>query len=334
MKVLFWLPIFVFFTCCPARAVESGVPGNWKISNEFRQGDCTLRVLLESETISSVDDLGVRIEAEAPEAWRVQSVNFDPGQFRILEQTRSLYYRADSGRVMTRIDYRLEPFLPHDYRIPGPRVSFIRESPAGEAAKDPETADLASGELAVRVVSATPDAPVVPDIISAPVDLPEEGNLRNTLCGAVALLVAAAGVFWLIRSRRVRGSLPPTPSAREIAEDEIHDLLESGLLDRKEFPLFFSRLSGAILSYAGHNGETGGNGRRENKEEPMLGAGFKSAAIKEFLHISERVRFAGHEPSGDEVRRALECCTAILKEDEPHLGAPDAASISRNRRGV
>ena len=46
--------------------------------------------------------------------------------------------------------------------------------------------------------------------------------------------------------------------------------------------------------------------------------------------------FAGYEPSEGEVRRALDCCTAILKEEEeePPRDASGAASISRSRPGV
>jgi hypothetical protein len=336
LKVLFWLPILVFFTCCPARAGANGDLGDWKISKEYRQGDCTLRVLLESETISSADDLKLRIEAEAPDDWRIEFLNFDPGDFTILEQTRSLAYRADSGRVTTRIDYRLEPFLPRDYRIPGARVSFIRESLAGEAAENPGTAELESEDFVVRVVPAAPDEFTPPGIVSAPADLPEQGRSLSTVFGAAALLVAAAGGFWLLRSRKARGRLPAVLSAREIAVEKIQSLLKSGLLDRKEFPLFFSKLSGVILSYTGHNGEAGGSGRPGREEAPVPDDSPKSTALKEFLRLSELIRFAGYEPSEGEVRRAMDCCTAILREEkqEPPCDASGAASISGSRPGV
>ena len=318
MKALFWLPILIFFTCCPAaRAAQSGDPGTWKIANEARQGDCALRLLISSETISSADDLGLRIEAEAPEDWRIEFVNFDPGPFAILEQTRNLFYRADSGRVISRTEYRLEPFLPHDYRIPGARASFIREPLAGESGQKPETAEIESAELVVRVVSAAPDELPAPGIISEPVDLPAQGNLRGPLFGAAGLLVFAACCFWLLRSKMARVRPHAVLSARQIAESRIQSLLESGLVDRKEFPLFFSSLEDVIVSYAGRNGEAGGGSARPQIEgASIFEDGPKSIAWKEFLQLSELVRFAGHEPSGGELRLALDCCAAILKEEE------------------
>ena len=334
MKVLCRLSVFLLLSCCPALAGQSAGGDDWKIASQLRQGDCTLQVLLQSEVISTADDLRLRIETEAPEQWRIESVDFHPGQFTILEQTKHSFYRADSGRIVSEIDYRLEPFLPRDYRIPGARVFLIRDAFTGEAAEEPERTELDSGELVVRVVSAAPDDLTTPGIISEPVDLPREGSLRGAVFASAAVLFAAG--LWLLRSRKIKMRTAAVPSAREIARNRVQSLLESGLLDRKEFPLFFAGLSGAILPYAGCAGEAGGGGPAEDRAFFALDDPVKTTALREFLDLSERVRFAGHEPSEREVRRALECCIAILREDggETVSGSLSAASAFPGRSGA
>ncbi len=324
MKGFFRLPIFLLLFCLPALSWGSGEPaGTRQIAKEYRQDNCTLRLLVESDTVSSADDLRVRIEAEAPEDWRIESLDFDPGRLRVLEQNRSVHYTAESGRFTTRVDYRLEPYLPGDYPIPGAKVAFVNEAPGTDPAETGKV-ELRSEELSVRVVSAAAGGLSVPGILGDPEDLPEEESLRTALFTVAALLVAAVGAFFLFRLRKKRKLHQDAPSAKEVTEREIHSLIEAGLLDRKEYPLFFSMLSAAILSYAGHNGQArvGGNGPEE-------------AALEEFLHLSELVRFARHTPSEGEIRYALDCCAAILKEETKEPGDASAPpSIPSCRPGV
>lgn len=343
--VLFLLPLCAV-SCNRTETPEIGEiqSKSAEIRKEYRQGPFFVRLVADRDSLSCAESVVLSIEAETEDGYDVVFPEFGDklGEFNVRDHREEKPQLTREGKIVTRKIITLDPFLPGDYTIAPMQVRFFNKaedasgekSASQEPRQEPQSRHehvITTEEITIRVNSLLEKDRKELELnpIKAPVSLPPEplSPLAILLGLGVAALVAG-GAFLLIKRRRLRkeqNTAPPLP-AHEIAYRQIQDIFDEKLIERGEIKQFFSRLSDVLRGYI--ENRFGLHAPKRTTEEFLTeisrDAPFHAEhkrLLVEFLRHCDLVKFAEHQPSQDEIQRAIDSCKAFI-EATKHPGFP------------
>jgi len=340
MRRFYLIPFVVLFllslctaSCNRTERSETGEirPKVGEIRKEYRQGPFSVRLVADKDSLSCAESVVLSIEAETEDGYEVVFPEFGDklGEFSVRDHREEKPQRTREGRTVTRKIITLDPFLPGDYTIAPMQVRFHKkvENASGEESGSPEQKprhehEITTEEITIRVNSLL-EKERKPELnpIKGPVSLPAEPlSPLAILLGLGAAALAAGGAFLLIKRRRLHkkeSTAPPLP-AHETAYRQIQDIFDEKLIERGEIKRFFSRLSDVLRSYI--ENRFGLHAPKRTTEEFLTeisrDAPFHAEhkrLLVEFLHHCDLVKFAEHQPSQDEIQRAIDSCKAFIE---------------------
>ena len=230
------------------------------------------------------------------------------GEFEILSFREPPATRAGSRQVEQQI-YRLEPTTAGDLKIAPIKITF---RDGRKDVGDQQQHELTTEEIVVPVTTMLDDeAPSLSDLRPAapPVRLPMQFGYKWLAWLAVPLLLVAASLYWW---RWRKSQLPPEPiyTPREIATAALRELERSNMA-QKDVKTFYVELTGIVRRYLE---QTSGVHAPEQTTEEFLRAiadhdaflGEKRERLQQFLESADLVKFAGHQPSTEDVDQAFQ----------------------------
>jgi hypothetical protein len=304
--------------------VEDEGSEQFAIDKHYQYGDAGLTLKVSRDRLTVADSLDLVLEATAPEQEKIRFPAIDDklGEFRVASRGSRGPRLVAEGRIIERRSYRLEPFLAGEYTIPAMTVRF--ESAPG----DGEVEVIESEPLTIHVESVLPASEQQPDIkeIQPPVELPGPGWLLYGGVG-LALLALALGVYVWWRRRRPAKPPEPPPLPHEVAYRELDALLAADLVRQGRAKLFYLRLSNILRRYIE---ERFGLRAPERTTEEFL-VDLRSSEefearhkdlLRDFLRHCDMVKFAEHQPTNEEIDRAVESCRRFIAETHPRPEPP------------
>ncbi len=251
-------------------------------------------------------------DVEIPEAGaRIQG-------FRIVDVTRGEPAERD-GRIHRELVYRLRADLVGSYVLPSITVRYRpRDAPEDEVAGAVETS-----EIFVEVESVLPADGSAEDIRDLkplrPIDRGRGWWIAAIALGVLAL--AALGV-WAWRRRRARPAELPAVPPHEAAFRALDALRGTEFTDPAAVRRFYFQISEVVRAYV--EGRFGLNATDLTTEEiltrlPAVGelAEADRAALAGFLEHTDRVKFAEHVPSEEQIRQTYDGALGFVEATQP-----------------
>jgi hypothetical protein len=268
----------------------------------------------------------------------------DIAGFRILDVGREPDRSAD-GRVVETRWYELRADLVGSYVLPPVTVSYRPKTGQDDAGARPEDAGtVQTSAIFVEVESVLAAAEAEGEDVGDIRDLkplqPPPSHFPWVWIGAgAAVLLLAGAAVWLLRRRR-RAQAPPVPP-HEVAFEALRALKGTDFSDPEAVRRFHFRISEVLRAYV--EGRFGLNATDLTTEEilPRLGEvqGLPAAeaeSLCRFLLATDRVKFADHRPTAEEVQqtweRALSFVEATRPREEPEGEAPPGPATAEGDR--
>lgn len=229
----------------------------------------------------------------------------------------------DEGRTITVQKYRLQPPSSGKQAIPPILIEYVdRRKGQREAPEGLDAYELLTDRLDFKVQSVGP----AKDELMPPMGkLPLRESAPSPLWPQVALIaVGAAGVFggltFLVRSRRGRRQ-----SAYELARAGLDRLLDRPRPRRELVDAFYVELSGVVRRYLEDRFEL--RAPELTTEEFLASVGDSpdlsrdhQALLRSLLRQADLVKFAGVQPSNEDIERSIDAARRFLEETREERG--------------
>lgn len=289
-------------------ASSDGVP----LVREAEQGNVRLKVEVTPPEPRLSDLVTMDIHISAASGYELRAPEFGKavGDFRVRDFFE-VPVRATDG-VERHFRYVLEPDFAGRNLIRSVAIEFVDRRDASKP--DPESELIETEPLELEITSDLGDA--VPDLAQLeanhePESLPWSASTWTWVIASGVLLCSAAA-WYFVRKRRVA----PTHhverrSPEEIAHEELAALLAANLIELGEFKEFYLRLTAIVRRYIE---ETTGIRAYEQTTEEFLRemrarevfSAVRSQQLSEFLQAADMVKYAGGEPSTEQIDEAVQ----------------------------
>ena len=244
----------------------------------------------------------------------------------------------NEGRTLAVQIYRLQPPNSGKQTVPPILIEYVDRRPGQrEAPEGYDAYELLTERLEFEVQSVIPKdakADLKPPFGElGPREAPPAPRWPWGLVALVFLAVASPFVVkaWLAWRRKARQQ-----SAYEIARARLQRLLDSPRPAAEQIDAFYVELSGIVRKYLEDRFDLRAP---ELTTEEFLASVGKSpdlsrdhqALLREFLRQADLVKFAGMQPSDDDIERSIEAAVSFLeetRENAPMLDVPNESEAS------
>ena len=237
-----------------------------------------------------------------------------------------------------RFVYQLEPVQAGRHLIRSFGVEFIDRRPNSES-RD-QTSLIESDPLEVSVTSELGDqlpslSDLEPMLPPRPLRFPQ-----YWLWGALACIGLAIGllIFWRRRRMQVSFAPPPSQTPEEIAHAALAALLAEQLPARGLVKEFYLRLTGIVRQFI--EGTTGLRAPEFTTEEFLRAMrtrdvfpAERSVRLQEFLEVADMVKYAGQQPSADQIELSITRAHEFVDLNRPQTVAFTSGEESRTGEG-
>lgn len=314
--------------CGTGEAPENTPTGS---ERTYERGPMDLTLSTSADPITTVETLELRLEATLEDGYEVQfpaypqaeaeaEANPDEGEaanvFTLVNYEDAAPVLLDDGRVRRQRTYFLEPFLDGTYTIPALEVRYGAADQTDDTWLRTETEAL---EVTVASVL-EPGAEPALEALAGPVSVQDPTPWAwYAFWLLLALLAAAAGYYYVfIRKAPAPPPPPPVPHYKR-ALDALDAIEREKLVEKGRYKEFYIRVSDVLRHYI--EGQFGLPASERTTEEfleglqqsALLGLA-EQLLLKEFLRHCDLVKFAGAEPSSEDIRHTFDTCKQFVKD--------------------
>jgi len=315
--------MLLLLAACARPAPETAAPAEPRDPVESRaRVDRAVATTGDLITYTVTVDHDASYEVELPEP------GAEIAGFRIVDVGRE-EPREEDGRVVRELWYQLRADLVGSYVLPPITVTYRPRAEVGAEAAEAQT--VQTSEIFVEVQSVLPADGEVTDIRGLkPLRRIERPLPWWPLAagGGAVVLAALAFLYW---RRRRRPPLAPPRPAHEIAFEALERLRRTDFADAEAVRRFHFEISEVVRAYV--EGRFGLNATDLTTEEIVarLGGvrglgGDERDLLRGFLGATDRVKFAAHEPSEEEIRATYENALTFVEvtRERPIVAPPEA----------
>ncbi len=297
---------------CGRDQAPADIAGKYEIDLNFTRGPVDFRVAVSKKDITIADNITLLLQTKARDKYVVELPSFGDQleQFGIVDYKTFEPELGDGDEVITRREYKLEPFLSGEYKIPPMIVEFHSEG-------DTVRHYVESDTITVNVNSLLPEDKSVLEIkdIAGPQDLPREFPWPLVIAGIVLVCgILAVAIFKLRKKNRRVISLP---AAHEVALLRLKRLLDRKLAEQKMYREFTIEVSDILRRYI--EDRFGLRAPERTTEEFLIEAGSglevddeKKEMIAQFLVHCDMVKFALLQPTERDVQKTFDSCRDFI----------------------
>jgi hypothetical protein len=336
-KKYFWAVLVCtgfLLTCAGCEQSREDTQGKtqFEIDKVYERGPLTAHVRLSKGKITIAETVLVEFEATIEPGYEVQMPKVD----RVLENFGILDWhnmgsRLDANNnVVSRYQYRLEPFVSGSYAIPAFAFEFHDVNSAEE-----KRYELATEPIGIEVTSLLGEQRSELTIadIEGVVEMPQEASLwwAPILVGAV---VVAVGGGWLyLRRKRYPELVRIFKPAHEIAYERLRALVQEDLIEKGGIKEFYEGISDILRHYIEHRFDL--RAPERTTEEFLIELQWTEALcasdkeqLGEFLKHCDLVKFARHSPASEQIQRTFDLVKDFVEKtrsDERRIDVTDTA---------
>jgi hypothetical protein len=279
------------------------------VSEVTNNGPVSLLLTVTPDKPALSDTIELTVEITRDEKFKIGSPELaDLFDDFLIADFKELLPRIDGDRIVVEHKYKLEPLTPGKVRVNAIPYRFSvndTDEPLVVATK-PVTLDVHT------IVSSTS-----PSLIE-PMELPPN-PFRHVPLIAGSLIAIAFGAF-LLRRRLKRVKLEPVLSPVQLAQRDLGELRTSGIA-QTEPKTFYVRLTGIVCRFVEATTrvrapkQTTGEFLREIEQRGVF-SDEKQSKFRGFLEAADLVKYAGQQPTENDIESSLQTADAFVSEAE------------------
>ncbi|MDA7916517.1 DUF4381 family protein [Verrucomicrobia bacterium] len=336
-KLLFFLFLIIVglhVACTPEKGGDTADQSADKttepaIERVTERGPVKVTVQVDKETLTIADRIELTLLVERDEGYEVRLPRFGEKleQFGIVDFMDIQDSLNEDGRVVSGRRYELEPFLSGDYVVPPMEIEFWKLDDTDKK----HQLETEAIELKVNSVLEGDDVRTEIHDIMGPMELaPPPSKFKWWYVLIVVLILGA--VVWAIMARRKTDETRVVirRPAHEIAFERLTQLGEAGHAQKGEFKIFFQLISDILRHYI--EDRYGLRATDQTTEEFLfairdasyLATGQKET-LKEFMNLSDLVKFAEHTPTDEDIQSAFDRCRDLINATQQKVTPPSVS---------
>ena len=336
------LLLLIFAVCCGSICLCAGCgktkkpdsdKAKFEIDKVYERGPLTVHIRVNKGKITIAETVLLEIESAMKPGYKLQMPKVD----KVLENFGIIDWRNTGDRldeqnnIISKYQYRLEPFLSGTYPIPALQFEFEDanniEGKKYELATEPIDIEVTSllGEERSKLAIAD-----IEDVVEIP------GKLSYWwIFGALTgLVIASAGGWMYLRRKRINELVRIFKPAHEIAYDRLRELVGQDLIKQGRIKEFYERISDILRHYIEHRFNLRAPERTteeflaELRLTDYLSVPDKNS-LGEFLEHCDMVKFAKYNPTADQIQRTFDLVKDFIektKSDERKIDVTDSTA--------
>ena len=301
------------------KSPDSGAAkSKFEIDKNFERGPLTIHVRADKAEITIAETLLLELEAAVESGYEVQMPKVDKvlENFGIVDWDNPGDKLDENGNVVSKYQYRLEPFLSGTYPIPAFTFEFHDVNSPEE-----KKYELTTEPFDIEVTSLLEDerAELKIEDIEGVVEIPKEPSFWWAwMLGVIAVLGALGTWLWL-RRRRVKELVRIFKPAHELAYERLRVLVKEDLVGTGRIKEFYERVSDILRHYIEHRFSL--RAPERTTEEFLYELASTNVlpetdkeSLAQFLQHCDLVKFARHEPTSEQIQQAFDLVKAFIEK--------------------
>jgi len=304
---------------------------DFKIDKLFERGPLTVHVRLDKDKMTIAETCLLQFEAAIDPKYELQmpQVGGQLQNFGILDWDNLGDRLDEDNNVVSTYQYRLEPFLSGNYQLPAFTFEF---SDANSISEKQYT--LTTEPVDVEVTSllgADRENLTIADIEDV-VDMPRQGSFLPVWILGACVFITAAIIWLFLRRKRAIQLVRIFKPAHEVAYARLKALVKADLVSAGKIMEFYECISDILRHYIEHRFDLRAPERTTEEFLAELAlsdalGGPDKKMLEEFLLHCDLVKFAKHDPTGEQVQRTFDIVKEFIektKSDERKIDVTDS----------
>jgi len=307
---------------------------SFEIDKIYEHGPLTVHVRVDKGKITIAETLQLELETVVGPGYEAKMPQIDKvlENFGIVDWFDCGDKLNESNNVVSRNQYRLEPFLSGTYQIPAFTFEFydVNDIKEGKYELTTEPIDIEVTSLLGEQRSQLQIADIE-DVVEMP-----KGPSYWWIWLLVLIIIAGGGwgLFYL-RKRRARELVRIFKPAHEIAYERLRALVDEKLIEAGSVKEFYERISDILRHYIEHRFElrapemTTEEFLDEIQYTDVLGVSDKQS-LGEFLRHCDLVKFANISPTKEQIQQTFDLAKEFIEKtrsDERKIDVTNAVAI-------
>jgi hypothetical protein len=316
--VLVFSAVALLCAGCEKAKNSAGEKTQFEIDKIYERGPLTAHVRVSKSKITIAETVLLEFEASIEPGYEVQMPKVDKvlENFGIIDWLNLGNRLDENNNVVSRYQYRLEPFLSGSYAIPPFTFEFhdVNEPEQNkyELTTEPVDIEVASllGEQRAELTIAD-----IEDVLQ----MPKEPSMWWLWAVAAAGVIAAGGSWLYLRRRRVRELVRIFKPAHEIAYAHLRALVKDDLINAGRIKEFYERITNILRHYIEHRFDLRAPERTTEEFLTELQwtdvlAGSDKQQLGEFLRHCDLVKFAKYNPTTEQIQRTFDLVKDFIEK--------------------
>lgn len=316
---------------CEKSADTEDQKTEFEIDKDYQRGPLTVHIRVDKAEMTIAETILLEFEAAIEPGFEVGMPGVDSvlENFGIVDWDNLGDKLDESNNVVSRYQYRLEPFLSGTFALPAFTFQFYDVNSPEE-----NTYELTTEPIDIEVTSLLGEQRAELKIadIEGVVEMPAKASYWWvwTLCAAG--VIAAVSVWLYLRQKRVTELVRYSASAHEIAYERLRALVKEDMVKKGKIKEFYEQISDILRRYIEHRFNLRAPERTteeflvELAAAEVLGVTDK-ADLGEFLEHCDLVKFAKHNPTTEQIQKTFDLVKNFIektKSDEKKIDVTDS----------
>ncbi len=352
LQILCCLGLLLILAGCE-KSADGKKETTFEIDKDYQRGPLAVHVRVDKARVTIADTFTLELEAAIGQGYEVQMPKVDKvfENFGIVDWENLGDKLDENNNVVSKYQYKLEPFLSGTFQLPAFTFEFYSLDFARDRdvnSTDPATArsavtsdkkhEITTEPIDIEVTSLLGEQRAELKIadIEGVVEIPVKPSYWWVWVLSVTAIIAGA-FFWLNRRRHKAEELVRIfKPAHEIAYERLRVLVKQDLIKAGKIKEFYERLSDILRHYIEHRFNMRAPERTTEEflaELPSSNALSQSdqERLGEFLRHCDLVKFAKYNPTAEQVQRTFDLVKDFIettKSDEKKIDVTEVEVVS------
>jgi len=333
--------IFSMLLCCGMLWLWAGCGKNpddkagsaqFEIDKDYERGPLTVHVRADKATMTIAETVLLELEAAIEPGYEVRMPKVDKvlESFGIIDWDNLGDKLDPNNCVVSKYQYRLEPFLSGTYPIPAFTFEFYDVN-----SPEDKKHELTTDPIDIEVTSLLGEqrAELKIEDIEDVLEMPRQKSFAWVWALGVVAVAVAAGLWLYLRRKRVKELVRIFKPAHELAYERLRALVIEDLVGAGKIKEFYERISDILRHYIEHRFSLRAPERTteeflvELANTEVLPVSQKQR-LGEFLQHCDLVKFAKHNPTTQQIQETFDLVKDFIektKSDERKVDVTEMA---------
>lgn len=314
------------FTGCDKTMDDKGQTTVFEIDKDYQRGPLTVHVRVDKAKVTIAQTILLELEAVVEPDFKVNMPNVDKvlENFGIVDWDNLGDKLDENNNVVSRYQYRLEPFLSGNFAIPAFTFEFFDVN-----SPEDKKYELTTEPIDIKVASLLGEQRAELKIadIEGVVEMPAKSSYWWIWVLCIVGIAFIIGLWFYWRRRRTEKLVRIFKPAHEIAYERLRVLVKQDLIKAGKVKEFYECISDILRHYIEHRFNLKAPERTTEEFLTELSSANILAQsdpdrLGEFLTHCDLVKFAKHEPSTEQIQKTFDLVKDFIettKSDEKKI---------------